>query len=84
MHVNYLLLRSIGLEFVLEQGWQHVLAETDCLKVINVVNGGEECYAAAGAIVDRITSLMAMLNIPKIIYTPIGCPCNCNFCSSRE
>lgn len=34
------------------------------------MNGGEECYAAVGVFVDRKRSLIAMLNIPKIIYTP--------------
>lgn len=36
----------------------------------NVVNGVKERYAAARVVVERTRSLMAMLNISKILHTP--------------
>lgn len=47
-----------GLEFVLEQGWRHVVVETDSLEAVNVVNGVGDCFADAGVVVERIRCML--------------------------
>jgi hypothetical protein len=59
-----------GLEVAVMRGWQFGVVETDCLEAVRLVNGNEECFAEDGIIVDKIRSLLAILNSCGISYVP--------------
>ena len=61
---------KLGLEFAIEHGWGPLEVETDCLEVVQMVNGAEECFNAAGVVVEETQKLMYQLQVSEITYTP--------------
>ena len=61
---------KLGLEFAVEHGWGPLEVETDCLEVVQMVNGAEECFHVVGVVVEEARKLMYQLQVSEITYTP--------------
>ncbi|KAL6144290.1 hypothetical protein ACLB2K_054985 [Fragaria x ananassa] len=48
----------LGLESVVEGGWQVEVVESDCLEVVLMVNGDGECFVEEGVLVEKVKELL--------------------------
>ncbi|XP_061989802.1 uncharacterized protein LOC133708333 [Rosa rugosa] len=58
------------LEWAMDQGWNGLVIETDCLEAVRMVNGSDECLASEGVLVERIREILDALDIPNIHHVP--------------
>ncbi|KAL6225195.1 hypothetical protein ACLB2K_004046 [Fragaria x ananassa] len=68
-HIAELLAILIGIEVVIQRGWQVERIEADCLEAVNLMNETWECFAEDGVSVEKIRMLLSEVSRDVIVYT---------------